>query len=168
VTLLLAGLLYSWQFATAYTDGKPLAFADIASTLIEWGTCTPEGLFGAAVGSASVPAPAATFETLPAPGTYCHKLSTVLKDGRVSLPVMPGPTLVAAGVDPDGPQSTDAVVVGRTFYRLAETPDGYLELVDTGVVTKRGVRCHLLEGMGIWDSYGYGVVGGDIAICRRD
>jgi hypothetical protein len=168
VTLLLAGLLYSWQFATAYTDGKPLAFADIAGTLIEWGTCTPEKLFNQQVGSASVPTPTATYEAQAAPGTYCHRLYTVLKDGRVSLPVMPGPTVVAAGVDPDSPQSTDAVVVGRTFYRHVQTPDGHLDLEDTGVPTKRGVRCHLLDGMAIWDSYGYGVVGGDIAICRRD
>jgi hypothetical protein len=168
VTLLLASLLYSWQFATAYTDGKPLAFADIASTLIEWGTCTPEGLFGAAAGSASVPAPTATYEAQAAPGTYCHKLYTVLKDGRLSAPATAGPTVVVPGVDPDSPQATNAVVVGRTFYRHVQTSDGHWDLVDTGVLTKRGVRCHLLEGMGIWGPYGYGVVGGDIAICRRD
>jgi hypothetical protein len=168
VTLLLAGLLYSWQFATAYTDGKPLAFADIASTLIEWGTCTPEGLFNQSVGSASVPTPAATYEVQVAPGTYCHLLYTVLKDGRLSAPATAGPTVAAAGVDPNSPEATDAVVVGRTLYRLVKTPDGYLDMADTGAPARRGVRCHMLAGLGIWGDYGYGVVGGDFAICRRN
>lgn len=168
MTLLLASLLYSWQFATAYTDVKPLAFADIASTLIEWGTCTPEGLFNQMVGSATVAAPTATYEAQAAPGTYCSRLYTVLKDGRLSAPATAGPTVVPAGVDPNSPTTTDAVVVGRTFYEHVETEDGHLDLVDTGVPTKRGVGCHLLKNMGIWGDYGYGVVGGDITICRRN
>lgn len=164
MTLLLAGLLYSWQFATAYTDGKPLEFADIASTLVTWGSCGPF----AQIGSASVPAPLLTYSVEVPPGTYCSELFTVLKDGRQSAAATVGPTVVAAGVDPNSPAATDSVVVGRTVHRLVRTEDGHWDMVDTGVPTVRGVRCRLLEGMGIWGSYGYGVVGGEIVICRGD
>jgi hypothetical protein len=168
VIALIASLSFAWTLATTYTDGKPLPITEISHTLVQWGTCDQGGKFQTLIGSAEVPAPATAWQADTPPATYCSQLFTVLVDGRQSAAAPAGPTIVHPGIDPDSPASADAVVVGRTVLKLRETPDGYLEIVDTGAVAPRGARCHLLRDMGIWGTYGYGVVGGDIVICRRD
>lgn len=85
----------SWLFATQYepdTTGymAPLNFNDIASTKIEWGTCsnTNPFEFGTKLGEQYVPAPfdMVGLEALPNGDNLCFRAYTVLKNGIDSRP----------------------------------------------------------------------------------
>lgn len=164
---LVATALYTWVMATAYTDGKPLAAADIDSTLVQWGTCSATNEFGTVLGGQVVPAPAVTYAVALSPATYCSQVFTVLKDGRQSAPSAPVSHVEVAGADPAPPSPTQsAVVVGRETYALVWQEDGHGDFVPVGNSAKRGAQCRLLNGMGVWGAYGYGVSGSDIVMCR--
>jgi hypothetical protein len=75
--------------------------------------------------------------------------------------------VAAAGVDPNSPTLNNAIVVSATTYDFVPTAEGYYEFVASGRPAKRGTSCRLLRGLGVWDVYGYGVVGDEIVMCRR-
>lgn len=72
----------TWTLATQYTDGTPLAAADIESTLIQWGA--KGGPYN--VGSVTVLAPATSVSVpnLQDYGTVCYVAFTKLKSGVIS------------------------------------------------------------------------------------
>ena len=73
---LAADLTVTWTHPTAFADGSPLALSQIASTRIEYGTCSGTA-FGTASGSITVPAPAASgVVTNLTPGTWCFRAFT--------------------------------------------------------------------------------------------
>lgn len=164
---LIAAASYTWILATAYTDGSALDPLDISATRLQWATCGEGGTFGVQLGSVEVPTPATSYVVELPPGTYCSAAVTVLKDGRESAPSAPVQHVQKPGIDPESPTlAQTAVVVGRETYALAWQDDGHAEFVPIGYAAPRGAQCRLLNGMGIWGPYGYGVVGADIVICR--
>jgi hypothetical protein len=71
-----ANVEVSWTHPTAFTDGTPLALTQIASTKIEYGTCSGTA-FGVKAGERVVPAPAATVSlTGFTPGLHCFRAAT--------------------------------------------------------------------------------------------
>ena len=67
-----AVLNVSWSHPTSFTDGSPLALAQIASTRIEYGDCSAPGVWGTTLGSVTVTAPATTASvTVPGFGDKC-------------------------------------------------------------------------------------------------
>ena len=76
-------LTVRWELATERMDATPLPVSEIASTRVEWGTCSGL-LFGTSLGTRDVAAPAvSTVVTLDA-GTYCFRGFTVDTEGLVS------------------------------------------------------------------------------------
>lgn len=83
---LAASAAVSWTLPTQYEDGSTLAGADIASTTVEYGTCSGTA-FGTKAGQvvATGGASSATVNNL-APGTWCFRafVTTVAAKGAVS------------------------------------------------------------------------------------
>lgn len=76
-----------WTFATAYTDSTPMPVADIASTTMQYGSCSGTA-FGAPLGAVNVAGPGLQGTTANlAPGTYCLRAfvtTTTAKGGITS------------------------------------------------------------------------------------
>jgi hypothetical protein len=72
---LAADLTVTWTHPTAFADNSPLTLAQIASTRVEYGTCSGSA-FGTASGSVTVPAPAASGVVTVPPGTWCFRAFT--------------------------------------------------------------------------------------------
>jgi hypothetical protein len=114
LSALAAGVTVSWTHPTQNTDGTALALANIASTRVEYGSCSGTA-FGTKAGEAVVPAPATTTTFDLAPGTYCFRAysKTVAALGALES----GPSGVASKVVPYSPPNPPVItVVNITAY----------------------------------------------------
>ena len=74
--LLAADVTVSWTHPTQFTDGSALALNQIASTRVEYGSCSGTA-FGTVAGQVTIPAPTATTTISGfAPGTHCFRAYT--------------------------------------------------------------------------------------------
>jgi hypothetical protein len=85
-----AGVVVSWDNPTTNTDGTPIpatGTAALASTRVEWGTCSAPLVFGSKIAEVSVLQPATSVDigTLSS-GTYCVRVYARNNGGGESAP----------------------------------------------------------------------------------
>lgn len=71
-----ADVSVTWTHPTSFEDGTPLTLAQIASTKVEYGSCS-SGAFGVKAGERVVPAPSTTITVTGfTPGLHCFRAAT--------------------------------------------------------------------------------------------
>lgn len=115
--------LITWTNPTTYSDGSPMPASELAHTLVERGTCSGPGVFGALLESTQVPAPAQSLSVVALePGTYCWRLASVTIRGKTSdYSVTRSKT-----IDWPTPSAPDFLDVVVSFSIM--TPGGVVEL----------------------------------------
>lgn len=113
---LAADVTVTWTHPTQFTDGSTLALGQIASTRVEYGSCSGSA-FGTRVGDVTVPAPATTTTIAGfAPGTHCFRAftrTTAAAGGQESAP-----SAVASRVIAFPPPNPPTIVTVATVARL--------------------------------------------------
>jgi hypothetical protein len=135
---LAANVTASWTHPTQFTDGTSLPLSSIASTRVEYGSCSGTA-FGTKAGEVVVPAPATSITINNfAPGTHCFRAftRTVAAAGGLES----GPSGVATKVIAFPPPNPPTIVTIETVaYSLKYTKSG-LRLAKGGSIAL-GVPC---------------------------
>jgi len=114
--LMAASVTASWTHPTSFVDGTTLALSQIASTRVEYGSCSGTA-FGTKVGEVTVPAPAtSTTITGLVPGTHCFRAYTRTTAAAGGLES--GPSGVATKVIAFPAPNPPTIVTIETVARL--------------------------------------------------
>lgn len=129
----------TWTLATQNTDGTAIPASgptSLASTRVEWGTCSGSN-FGTKAGEQVVAKPATTYTiTNLAPGTYCFRAYSRTVAGVESAPTNAvTKTILQAPPNPPG----NLAVADLVVYQVIGTPDAFA-LLPVGTVPA-GTAC---------------------------
>ena len=129
---LAASVTVTWTHPTAFTDGTVLSAAQIASTRVEYGSCSGTA-FGTKAGETTVPAPATTTTVTLAPGTHCVRAFTRTTAAAGNLES--SASGVATVTVPFSPPNPPTLVTVNVVARIAiPTRDGVRVALDVGRV----------------------------------
>ena len=120
VTAGAADVTVTWTHPTQNTDGTALPLASIASTRVEYGSCSGSA-FGTKAGEVTVTAPGTTATITLAPGTHCFRAytRTVAAAGGLES----GPSNAASKVVPFPPPNPPVItVVNIVAYEIQYHP----------------------------------------------
>lgn len=129
----------TWTLATQNTDGTAIPASgptSLASTRVEWGTCSGSN-FGTKAGEQVVAKPATTYTiTNLAPGTYCFRAYSRTVAGVESAPTnVVSKAILQAPPNPPG----NLAVADLVVYQVIGTPDAFA-LLPVGTVPA-GTAC---------------------------
>ena len=134
-----ADVTVTWTHPSANTDGSALSVSNIASTRVEYGSCSGTA-FGTKAGEVVVPAPATTTTVTLAPGTHCFRAytRTVAAVGGLES----GPSGVASKVVPYSPPNPPVItVVNIVAYEIRQSPRGMVSLGRNVGTVPLGTAC---------------------------
>jgi hypothetical protein len=135
----------TWTLATQNTDGTAIPASgptSLASTRVEWGSCSGVN-FGTAAGQHTVAAPALTYTvTNLAPGTHCFRAYSRNTYGQESAPT----NAVQKVIAPPVPQPPGTLTVAATVaYQVIGTPDRFA-MVPVGTIPA-GTECDTTQSV---------------------
>lgn len=126
-TVLAANADLTWVYPTTNTDGTTIPASgagSIASTKVEWGTCSGTA-FGTKSGEAAVPAPTKTYQvTNLGVGTWCFRANVSNTYGATS----DWSGVVSKVVPPPTPNPPTLTVTIPVAYEINLTPSGFVKL----------------------------------------
>lgn len=135
----------TWTYPASNTDETPVPATgpgSIASTLVEWGTCSGTA-FGVKAGGATVPAPAKAYTvTGLGVGTHCFRAAVVNSYGVQSDWTGAVQKVIAA----PKPNPPTLVTVSIVAYELRQYANGTLRFVQVGTVPLRAPCGTFLAG----------------------